>query len=561
MRFLFVSVLLLFIVMAKVTFAAPEPTSINDIEQAIQELNLEREVLLSKAAQHSTSLKQSLPSNRKHWGKKRRHNLTELRHYQTGLHVMKQVKTLEKKIQEFEGLREKVKACEPIGKIPDIATESSSLINNINCSLQSFEKKFPITKQRTYWNRKQLVCTLFAFCLITSPFLLPVAATIPKQRRYQSEDHPQYFTSYVNGTQTGSARSANLFMSSSPSSPSSPCSTSLIASSSFMGTTYNVVESSRNLIPEARELATSFHSIITCLNSPGADQRHEAPKIHCIHKVKEKFIDYSAEQILAFYKDIKHIGGGGEHTLYKVTLRDDRNEVDAGSSIALRIRASVPRTTPRIIPEAIKAYSKLEILRRSNISNYIPPFYASYYGPHLPELKKAYMPEEGTMMYTEMELMDTTYEKEYMREKKLVPARVICEALLGQWALQKIAKIYIGDDKLRQYGLKWDEDYLVYHIGKRAYLFPPGYSPRRLDLDTFFIEGTPEASVSWNENDDFLYNRAASQKLKTLYEEINTKGFFRSIEDNLQEFEVSEKNPIPHKGVKHLYISEEDMVL
>lgn len=543
--------------MGKVTFADPEPTSINDIEKAIQDLSLEREALLGKAVQHVTSLKQFLPSNRKHWGKKRRHNLTESRHYQTGLHVMKQVKILEKRVQELEDLREKTKACEPIEQIYDIASENSSLINNINCSLQSFEKKFQITKQRTYWNRKQLVYALFAFCLCTAPFL-PVAAVTPKQSRNQNEDHPQYVTSYVNGTQTGSARSANPFM---PSSPSSSCSTSLAEPSSFMGTTYNARVTSRNLTPEVRELSASFHSIITCLNTPGADQRHEAPKIHCIHGVKEKFIDYSAEQILAFYKDIKHIGGGGEHAIYKVTLRDDRNEVDAGSSIALRIRASVPKTVPRVIPEAIKAYSKLEILRRSQISNYIPPFYGFYYGPHLPELKKAYVPEEGTIMYTEMELMDTTYEKEYMKEKKLVPARVICEALLGQWALQKIAKTYIGDDKLRQYGLKWDEDYLVYHIGKRAYLFPPGYSPRRLDIDTFFIEGTPEAPFSWNENDDFLYNRAASQNLKMLYEEINTKGLFRSIEDNLQEFEISEKKPIPHKGVEHLYISEEDMFL
>ncbi|MBX9785833.1 MAG: hypothetical protein K2Y08_00700 [Alphaproteobacteria bacterium] len=539
--------------MGKVTFADPEPTSINDIEKAIQDLSLEREALLGKAVQHVTSLKQFLPSNRKHWGKKRRHNLTESRHYQTGLHVMKQVKILEKRVQELEDLREKTKACEPIEQIYDIASENSSLINNINCSLQSFEKKFQITKQRTYWNRKQLVYALFAFCLFTSPFL-PVVAVIPKQRRYQSEDHLQYFTSYVNGTKTSIERFTNPSVVSSP--PPS--------ASSFMGTMCHAGVISRNLTSEARELSASFHSILTCIRPLEEDQMrqvHTMPEKHCIHGVKEKFIYYSAEQILAFYKDIKHIGAGGEHTLYKVTLRDDRNEVDAGSSIALRIRMSVPKTVPRIIPEAIKAYSKLEILRRSQISNYIPPFYGFYYGPHLPELKKAYVPEEGMIMYTEMELMDTTYEKEYMKEKKLVSARVICEALLGQWALQKVAKIYIGDDRLRQYGLKWDEDYLVYHIGKRAYLFPPGYSPRRLDLDIFFIEGTPEAPFSWNEKDNFLYKRAEFQNLKNLYEEINTKGLFRSIEDNLQEFEVSEKNPIPHKGVKHLYISEEDMVL
>ena len=64
--------------------------------------------------------------------------------------------------------------------------------------------------------------------------------------------------------------------------------------------------------------------------------------------------------------------------------------------------------------------------------------------------------------------------------------RLLFEHYIGNWAVNRVGKMSVheaGGDQLRHHLVKYDENFLVYRIGEETYLFPPGESPRQVDLD------------------------------------------------------------------------------
>jgi hypothetical protein len=173
----------------------------------------------------------------------------------------------------------------------------------------------------------------------------------------------------------------------------------------------------------------------------------------------------------------------------------------------------------------------------------------------------------------EMDYLDKSYEDEYEKSsKKSMEPRVIFEEIIGRWAVDVVAKCEINDedgDVLRHHMLYYDPNYVVYHIDDKLYLFEPGYSPRQVDYDDGICRDSNYSLKHYKEGylpshqdkyyqSSYMHERAPTDSIKRFLDEIEIKGLFRSIKDNLVEFEVSPTNPIPATdNVQHFYIPEE----
>lgn len=155
-----------------------------------------------------------------------------------------------------------------------------------------------------------------------------------------------------------------------------------------------------------------------------------------------------------------------------------------------------------------------------------------------------------------MECVDTFFDKEYVGNVK-IPDNVIFEQCLGEWATQKVAKVFIGDSKWRHYGLTNVDYYRVYHIGKDTYLFKPGKTPKRIDWDRFGYHRDEQARARYNPY--FVPPEyAQSENGRKVLEDMFKDGIFTVFSKYFLEHKVSAHNPIPTgRPLKHYYVPEE----
>ncbi|ACE06299.1 hypothetical protein Aasi_0937 [Candidatus Amoebophilus asiaticus 5a2] len=228
----------------------------------------------------------------------------------------------------------------------------------------------------------------------------------------------------------------------------------------------------------------------------------------------------------------------------------------------------------------LRTYACLSKLRLHNISPYIPEILGIYLAPYSETFKKESrygdrIVREGKPMVRiwEMDYLDKSYEDEYGKSsKKFMEPRVTFEEVIGRWAVGVVAKCQIDDedgDVLGHHMLYYDPNYVVYHIADKLYLFEPGYSPRQVDYDdgscrdsNYSLKHHKEGSFPIRQDtyyqSSYMYERTPTHSIKKFLEEIEMKGLFQSLKENLVEFEVSPTNPIPATdNVQHFYIPEE----
>lgn len=311
------------------------------------------------------------------------------------------------------------------------------------------------------------------------------------------------------------------------------------------------------LTPEARELEAAIQYFKEAF-------RTSESKDYKI--LTDKIPEFSSkETISSFYKDILRINGGSSHSIFQATLAQDRGEVKKGTLIALRIRSVSSKKDERFFPRAFEA--SMHLSRLQGITDYIPPIYGVYVGPYDFALKSSHCREGYSLLVTEMELIDSDFETEYDDKRNPMSSRVAFEEVIGRWAVSTKAHCHLSDpdgDVLRHHVLKKDPDHLVVHMGKKSYLFPPGYSPRQVDFD-YFGYITPPTTKMFEEGhfphiQDYLSERVDSPSMKAFLKQVPEQGLLQSAYDNLKEFEVSDLNPLPKGPVKHRYISEEDLL-
>lgn len=273
------------------------------------------------------------------------------------------------------------------------------------------------------------------------------------------------------------------------------------------------------------------------------------------------YID-TPQVIQPLYDNIKKIGSGSRHDVYVATLRHDRQNVKRGTTIALRLKDIHQRT--KSAPESLWAYSQVSMLRNYNgyqITEYYPEIYGVYYGPLRPSWRKHPMSKFFTsyegMHYTEMEHISSSFLDEYKHKNTKIPDNVIFEQCLGEWAAKKITKIAIADNKWQHYGLKDVSYYRAYYIGNTTYLFEPGKTPKRIDLDNFTQMDKQQSMKKYQPN-FALPKDAHSRNGRQVLEKISEEGLFRVFSKYFAAYKISTERPIPiNQPVRHYYVPDE----
>jgi hypothetical protein len=314
---------------------------------------------------------------------------------------------------------------------------------------------------------------------------------------------------------------------------------------------------------EESNIAASTQEVIRVLSDAVANGI-EFSEIENI--INEEIVDIGSPEITeSFYTDIKYIGGGSMHKIFKARLNQDRGKKKVGQVVALRVRKTDDNKAYRSVPKNLKAYGHIAKLRELGVTNYIPEIYGVYYTPFIKDLGSTYV-TEGTLFVSEFEYLDTDYETAFGEDgKKPRDPRVAFEEMIGRWAIYKIANAYLNDadgNVLRHYMLKKDPNYALYTIGEKSYLFPPGYSPRQIDFDDFHpvssLRNHEFKNVVWHLNSYQKRKSVKNASMKRFLDDIPTMGLFESLYQNLSEFELSETNQIPAgASVSYFHIPDE----
>jgi hypothetical protein len=217
------------------------------------------------------------------------------------------------------------------------------------------------------------------------------------------------------------------------------------------------------------------------------------------------------------------------------------------------------------------------ILSRGNgrlrpVSEYFPEIYGSYFIQQIPaahitgsdSIVSGYFNPEKVVLMTEMELLDSDFEK-YFAHKK-IPDSVVFELALGEWAGANIAGMLIQDFKYRNVGLKEVDYYRAYHFGTEVILFPPGILPKRIDLDDLVLlkqsDKKSANSIGLVESD------FESLEAKQFYKEIRQarrsklltdSGFLNKLAECFEGYKTTDDHLalIPPSKIKHFYIPDE----
>jgi hypothetical protein len=261
------------------------------------------------------------------------------------------------------------------------------------------------------------------------------------------------------------------------------------------------VGSRLNSTPEDNEAITKSYKAFLKLAQPNVSLTPE--EVRDIGLGMPSFMDRQ-ERFNQFYSGAQLLGAGGAAMVYKSYMAFDRPiaGIRKGNPIAIRIKiAALDTEQSRVMtlpyanwnPALMAKLSALGTAHGMKVTDYFPEFYGAYYGRSAPftnlNHKQMALSSDSTLpvpiiyLYQEMELVDTDFEKEY--EHKKIPDSVVFEMCFGEWASQRILGIEVNDFKDRNIGLKKVDYYRVYRIGRDIYVFPPGMTPRRLDIDMF----------------------------------------------------------------------------
>ncbi len=319
--------------------------------------------------------------------------------------------------------------------------------------------------------------------------------------------------------------------------------------------------------PELNENARALKESIDC----GRAIRNRAEGSSyplCPVDVMQRWPNYNQrpDTIKSFYDNITFVGTGGEYGVYSAILKQAREDVAAGTKIALRLRTAsqclgdatslpIRQGLSCSLPRALIAYSQLARLKSRAISEYYPDMYGVYYGPSFPLLEPEIIGKRGEQ-YVEMEFVDTFFDSAFRHHK--IPDNVVFEQCLGEWATRKISRIHIDDAKWRHYGLKEVNYSRAYHIGEEIYLFGPGKTPKRVDLDIF---GYPtEQDLEEKFRPHFAEaDQIESANAREAYTRMGDEGIFNVFSKYFSDYKVSKQDIDLYAPVKHYFVPAEHL--
>jgi|GEM_PF-5572214 len=257
----------------------------------------------------------------------------------------------------------------------------------------------------------------------------------------------------------------------------------------------------------------------------------------------------AAESGALYRDDLKPNNGGGANWIFKATSKYPRPNIPSGEPIAIRCHPTSP--TAWIDPQ-LHAYGYLSAM--ATVSPYIPQMSGLWKGPSSGGFATAGL-ENKMLFCMEMPFINGT-SLEYPYPEKTIGPRALFEYYLGNWALERVAKIFIGDNKGRHHLVTKDPKSVVYTIFGTRYAFGPGYSPRRIDYDNFGKVNSQDPKEPYFVNcggewQKELYETKAA--LPAFVKDVCTMGLFAAIKIHFSAYEVSEENPAPSPHETNYY--------
>lgn len=255
------------------------------------------------------------------------------------------------------------------------------------------------------------------------------------------------------------------------------------------------------------------------------------------------------DDINTLYTKFTLINGGSENKIYLATDKDGNEIIVRVSNVGTRMKA------PSI---NLIAYSKL--IKTREFSSYIPEIFAAYYAKST-NFSGLYTNPGDFVFCMEMEFIPKDYESLYYinRTNQPMEPRTIFEEVLGDYVVQKVAKCNINDldgDVLRHHLYREDKNPVCYRIGDDIYLFPAGISPHKVDYDSFeSFSGIGKDYPFRIGQRSFLFDHA-SEEMKGFLNDINQKGFFKSIKLHFSELLISEEELKNYPNIKCFNLTE-----
>ena len=268
-----------------------------------------------------------------------------------------------------------------------------------------------------------------------------------------------------------------------------------------------------------------------------------------------------AQEIEDLYSNVQLYQHGTTHHIFTGVVKEDRNYIPAGTKIALRCGSVYPHIS--LVDSELLAQTRLSSLR--SITSFFPDLYGIWQGPWIPSFSYKYWSESTTLLCKEVSFLDgPNYAQAYgdygEPVRRLLSPRELFEHYLGSWTEYRLAGLdlnELGMDTLRHRLLTWDKNFAIYDIGGDLYVFPPGYSPRRIDYDHFAhlkVKETGPFVLNCGEGFYEYYSSRVSSEAKSFMRDICAgRGLFSSIREHFETCRVSEENPLPHPNLATYY--------
>lgn len=301
--------------------------------------------------------------------------------------------------------------------------------------------------------------------------------------------------------------------------------------------------------------AHSYANIKTCILSTNFQSCQKQSRV---------FIENSALE--ACFPRLGELGAGGEAIVYKTQaqLTLPALHIIAGDHLALRQTHGDADGSRQMASLKPWLGMRLDTFDGLHISDYLTKYYLALVSrvpqdsnnPSFQFLArwrdgKVNFNQEGDALHPTskkpfrqfwevIELVDVDL-GDYLYKKQLISDSMVFEWLVGEWAVQFYLQTRILDNKLRNYGLKHVDAYRMYHIDDTCYCFPPGYTMKRLDIETNMqqmdsvSQGLQEGFISFErllppENFETKQGYSVLSGAKTMSVFMLFKDFFQSYQ-------------------------------
>lgn len=284
-----------------------------------------------------------------------------------------------------------------------------------------------------------------------------------------------------------------------------------------------------------------WHGVKRCIQDQEPNEGNsfrEWPKCRLSHK--DTIPTFKRDIGDELYSEIKAIGGGGHNHVFEASLKQERphHDLKEGDKIAVRFSGST-----QFLNKDFDGYSRLEMVRP--YTNFFVDTYGAYFGSFINKFNLTRF-QEKISLHVEMENIPYSFSDSlYNRPGEIegsFPESVFFESCIGEWSLQSIAGVTIGDYKPRHFGYKLSDSVRIYEIGNKKFLMDNEIIAKRFDYDhtdpiNLQCSNQPISNVCkfFSMFEDNLFDR-----LKDLYKNNKRLGVFQFLFKAFKNYEIGE---------------------